>query len=80
MKIRPKVRYIADGWDVTPVGSQIGLLFRCSKRTMKRIAAALNLAEAVRRGEVKVVKRPQRWVLVAEASQELDQTREEPKP
>lgn len=56
MKIRPKVRYYADGWDVVPVGSPIGLLFRCSKRTMKRIAAALNLAEAVRRGEIKVSK------------------------
>lgn len=69
MKIRPKVRYKADPHKCCP--SHIPLLngveqisdaypyFTCygvSPSSAKRIAAALNLHEAVRRGEVKVSK------------------------
>lgn len=67
MKIRPKVRYVAylnkamtfptwcviHAYDGTPkVRAAVGE----SKSEAKRIAAALNLHEAVRRGEVKVSK------------------------
>lgn len=68
MKIRPKVRYVARPrfgsinpwmpWDVASTADSVsGVPCCCEYRaSAKRIAAALNLAEAVRRGEVKVSK------------------------
>jgi len=67
MKIRPKVRYQVDIADTCPnyfhrlIGVYTSIdrdfsVLATTPHAAKRIAAALNLHEAVRRGEVKVSK------------------------